>query len=900
MNKTNRAHVPFANKTGYDKHFFQCILIYTLIFIPLSIIVFYAFIKYGKSFLWTIDGREAYLPRTIYLSQTVRNGIQNLFSGKGWTIPFYDFRIFPSKTTVSSQGELLNLLAIFWPWDHLDSFYDILVIIRLYLMGVSFCLFSWRFTRKTIAICIGAFSYTFCGFSLVGGLRHPFFLAPMILLPLLLLGTEKILSKEKPWVLICAVLATLLSSVYFSVMLSVILIGYFIIRYLHLYGIKSKEDRGIIAVFFISGIISCLLSAAVVIPNLLINLDTGRAGFDAFQEQGLKQYLLYNMKYYRDLFSSFLMIPHHFNWTILGFSVLAVPCVIFLFLEHRKETVSVRLLFVIMTVMLCIPFIGYAFSGFNQVANRWCFAYAFCVCFIITIEIPQLFSASNKTLLITTALSAGYCVVNVLWAGTHSAAVRWAVVILLLSLVCIWLLRFTNPRIMLAGCLVLTCISLGYSSYRKFDEKQLAFAKDFVSKGSAYSYYDISQYASFSRSREAENKDPFYRVSGDAIQRSDSNMSFYYDVNGSTVRSSYLFSNFEKWLAELEAEDRGSVNEDLGQGSSSIPMTLSGVKYYVIRKGTHTAVPDGFEYVDTQKYGRITDLIYKNNNALPLGYTYSNTISLDEYEKLTPLQKRECCLSAVVLEDAASTSVPELKEITYTQMQLPCRVIKEDKIEWKDGVVRCRKKNGSISLSFNSPEGAEVFVRVKDFYPRAGEYELIVETDSARSRGKFYPGNNCYTNGENTQLFCLGKMKAGEHVCRIVFPAKGRFDLGQLEVWCTYADGYKECFDKLREDTLENVEFNYRGLSGNIDVSKDKILCLSIPFSKGWTARVDGEKVKIRQANTAWMGLEIPKGTHTVELRYSPPGLTAGIILSIIGVIALVVFYRKKYNNKQD
>ena len=98
------------------------------------------------------------------------------------------------------------------------------------------------------------------------------------------------------------------------------------------------------------------------------------------------------------------------------------------------------------------------------------------------------------------------------------------------------------------------------------------------------------------------------------------------------------------------------------------------------------------------------------------------------------------------------------------------------------------------------------------------------------------------------------------------------------------------------DNVLENIKTNWRGLTGTISLSTDKFLCLAIPYMDGWKAYVDGEEVKLYQANTAFMGVELLAGNHEVELRYWLPGLTVGIILSGIGVICLfaLVIYQIK------
>ena len=62
-------------------------------------------------------------------------------------------------------------------------------------------------------------------------IRHPFFLNPMIYLPLLLMGVEKIYRKEKPYLFILMVTVAAISNFYFFYMLTVAAVVYALIRF---------------------------------------------------------------------------------------------------------------------------------------------------------------------------------------------------------------------------------------------------------------------------------------------------------------------------------------------------------------------------------------------------------------------------------------------------------------------------------------------------------------------------------------------------------------------------------------------------------------------------------------------------------------------------------------------
>jgi len=56
----------------------------------------------------------------------------------------------------------------------------------------------------------------------------------------------------------------------------------------------------------------------------------------------------------------------------------------------------------------------------------------------------------------------------------------------------------------------------------------------------------------------------------------------------------------------------------------------------------------------------------------------------------------------------------------------------------------------------------------------------------------------------------------------------------------------------------------------------------------GWVAKVDGKHVIM--GGTTWMEIDIPAGSHDVELNYVPPGFMNGVFLALIGWVLIVFF----------
>ena len=93
----------------------------------------------------------------------------------------------------------------------------------------------------------------------------------------------------------------------------------------------------------------------------------------------------------------------------------------------------------------------------------------------------------------------------------------------------------------------------------------------------------------------------------------------------------------------------------------------------------------------------------------------------------------------------------------------------------------------------------------------------------------------------------------------------------------------------------ENEKMGTNEITGDISVSEKKALVLSVPYSKGFTAYVDGKETKLQKANTMFMALELEPGSHEIRLTYCTPYLKAGMLLSVLGlVIYVMLVFRKK------
>jgi hypothetical protein len=71
----------------------------------------------------------------------------------------------------------------------------------------------------------------------------------------------------------------------------------------------------------------------------------------------------------------------------------------------------------------------------------------------------------------------------------------------------------------------------------------------------------------------------------------------------------------------------------------------------------------------------------------------------------------------------------------------------------------------------------------------------------------------------------------------------------------------------------------------------ERLLATSIVWSKGWSARAGDRPLQVLKVNGAFVGVRVPGDASRVELRFLPPGLTAGCLafgVSGLGVLFLL------------
>ena len=361
---------------------------------------------------------------------------------------------------------------------------------------------------------------------------------------------------------------------------------------------------------------------------------------------------------------------------------------------------------------------------------------------------------------------------------------------------------------------------------------------------------------------------------------------------------------------------------------------LASVKYFVVKNNRYQYVPYGYYWLEgsAEKNGKIYEA-FGSEEALPLGYTYDSFIPGEEYEKMTVTEKQQALLQGIVLEDS---SLPEITP-EFNDQEIPYEIRKGKGCSVKDGKIKVTKEGAKLELLFNGLENSETYLiaegldydglspkdRVSEKkwnkMTRYEQNQLLHEDSHWRywkesqkasiTVGGQFPEKtiriftdkyNAYS-GKHNFLCNTGYEKAAKQSITLTFEKPGVYTFDKLKIVCQPMERITKQTEKLNQEVLTDIRMDTNRITGNISLSEPKGLLISVPYSKGFRAYVDGKETELKKANTMYMALELPKGEHELRLEYRTPFLMPGICLTLAGGLCYIclVFVRMKLNKKK-
>ena len=378
-------------------------------------------------------------------------------------------------------GDPLTLLSVFVPADKTETLYEVLIFLRIYLAGISFSIFCFYHKNPKQATFMGTLIYIFAGWTIYAAMKHPYFSNPMIYLPLVLMGIEKIYKKEKPYLFICATAVAAMSNFYFFYMISIFMVLYAAFRYFGIFRKRSVKDVFQWFLKFAGFYLVALMIAALIFLPVIMTLF----GTERFQAQNYVPFL-YDRIYY-EKYLGCLIGENMIQWGVAGYSAVSLAGVFVLF-SRRKKYRTLKTGFVMLNLFLLLPFAGHVLNGFSYVSNRWIWAYGMLIAYIFVKIYPDLFTLTLKEKRRMFVISLVYCGLALFWNASRTQRNLMAVLILSISVFVILtygtvFVKKKNLTIMLSGLLI---AGIGFNIYYQYSlEKD--YLSEFAEQGEAMS-----------------------------------------------------------------------------------------------------------------------------------------------------------------------------------------------------------------------------------------------------------------------------------------------------------------------------------------------------------------------------------------------------------------------------
>ena len=797
-----------------------------------------------------------------------------------------------------------------------EIYYHFLIFLYIYLSGLFFGFYIRRIRLvrgdDPWLVALAGLVFATCGYQTIGIIKNPYYAAGSLYLALQLIAAERLL-RDRKWLMMSLVTALMVMSNFYLAYQTGILTGlYCLIRLIARW--RTRGARGSIADGFrLLGafLLGIALSAAVLVPAACSFLSSGRTDAPGGYTASL---LHYPPVYYLKLIMLFCA-PYDYAgyWSLQSFSPLALFGAALLFTPRRGLPTEadaargqLRAGFLLMLACLCVPLAGKVFNGMGYVTNRWSYGWAAAACLAAAQGLPALvdpeFGGRRRLVglgFVWGALMLGYAFIAsklpamngagnaVTAAGVgfdtkFVAALGGALAVLAASALLWWMERRLrgNPRnaariLALLGAVCCMAYTAGYGF-------AAAYSGEFNRKG-----VEVEAVRSTEAAAGELPGDGFYRVDTGMINDNQAGMLGYNPV-------SYYWSMIPAWISDhyvnLELPTLRWIFRLYGLNGDSYLSALASVGYALRPNAENAAaLPYGFAPVDgfDPRDGKV--LAYKNEYALPLGYAFAEVLGEEDYAALDPVRKRQALLSAAVL-GAGGDGLPAFDG------ELPCEAL-----EWEvasaegvtlDGNVLRGEAGGTITLRFDGLPDAETYLRISGmellYADDDTDISLAVRSEAGLGRIYVIRGDGVFNYDQTGACLRLGWSEEGMRECALRFSMDGEIRFEDIQILSVPAERYRASVERLCASGW-NAEVEKNSVHGRMDMDADGILQISLPWSAGWSATVDGEDAELLRCGGMYMGLRLNAGAHEIALRYVTPGLVPGAWISL-GALAVALF----------
>ncbi|QER67125.1 YfhO family protein [Paucilactobacillus nenjiangensis] len=775
----------------------------------------------------------------------------------------------------------LNYLIIFFSVQQLPLFFTILTTLKISLIGLTTYVFfsNSTFINKLLdgklselskLIFSSAFAlmnYTFVYKECV------MWLDAIIMLPLIMIGIDKILYKNKIGLYVLTLTLTIFTNYYLGYIVGLYCCLIFIFLL-----VRSLVSKDLVKVnvqkliqFILANIFSVLISAIVLIPSFLSTTGVSKNtsfnfqsvyGFTSLTRQLLRGDLGGNVPLvFAGIVVLFYFILFFFEQKFID-RIMAFILIILLFLSTKIDILYLT---------------WHAFAWPNGYAQRESFVIVFTICVMGFIAFNKNVEKSpvikQSSVVITGIL---ILIIGLIAKFKTQLSVEYLFFILICVvgiIVCIEVLQFKKSAI-----IWLLIISLG----------SLFFVENKIVKLQVTNSSSVSQFSKYFTSTNNVIKkinssdDEIFRIGNNfQINENDPMLFNYKGVSNYVSQQKNSLTDFMSFFGYYQKHEWHRWANYNG-GSTLAMDRLFGIKYTISNKSK--------TFYDSIK--RVNKFMYGDN----FGNTATNFAKhVTELGEFTIAKDK----LAYPLVFNTTRNAATLKSLKYDTTDNP--FTNQNKI-WKNistftnqNMYQKQKvdKEPNVDNQFN-------VVTRKD-----GIVYIYVPVKQSKEASPFYIYcNNRFIaksfvdEGENG-IVSLGNFKKGTNL-----KIKIKSDNKMLSNPYVSVENEK-LFSRIRKQMVSKdiKNINYEGNKISFKTTskyKTNNVMISVPFDTGWKAYEDDHRVGIVRGAGGLVMMKVKSGSHEIKLRYSVSGFFVGLILSLCGTLSLILYFVvKKYQKNK-
>lgn len=772
----------------------------------------------------------------------------------------------------------LSVLVLLFPKSDMQDFMMTLLLIKVALSSLTFNIFI-KYIYKKINLYTLFFStmYALMGYVVMYYLNI-MWLDGVILLPLILIGVEKLIKEKKKVFFIVLLAIMMLDNFYISYMVGIFSFLYFLSRYFTENKVGDiKKFLKALGRFILAAIVAALIAGVLVVPTYFALKNSGTVEyisdpintfkFSMFLSKffgGTYESIAYGQpNIYIGLMPLILLIPYFFNKKI-----------------QRKEKIISILMYCCMFISFTVPIIDLAWHGFDNpiwYMFRFSFVFSFMMINYAYKEFVNIEHSSNKSIIISGIILLGI-LIYLLFTYTGSGGIGVILVNIMFIIIYIVLLYLYKNRpdlkknvsilmiIMIVGELTLSSAMCINDIYNEIGAVGKNVYSDIVSAEPLVN--------------KIENTDKsFYRMV-EVDGRYNRGMALDYNSIASFTSFTY------QPLGEFLHYDLGLGNAGVDiamtySGTTDILDSLLGVKYviadnYLGSLYTEVASGDG-------------KVINKNNYALPIGYVVNSNFINEKIDFTSNMFTNNNLFLNSMLGSTVGDS--SYKEYLYP--------IKSDyEISLNNAEITENGNNAIVVKKINPENTGEMTFKITN----TKNQELYMDLNDGIQEAVYLYVNgkkvSTYGGSWNNGIISLGYFNAGEQVTVELELVSDEFIIDHIQFYGLNEDEFASSIDTLKNDSIKDLKVTNTEITGTVTASgNNDILFLSVPYDTGWSAYINGKKVDIL-SKYHFMEIKLNKGTQNIKLVFTPDGFYEGIGLTIIGpciLIVIIISERKKF-----